>query len=113
MTARRLSFLLTLALAAPAAGRGDDGSALGGLSTIDTWTENLTGCDAEGDSILETQGSTALYLKNESFFGEDFLNGVMCTDVEDCATKAADDTIYLDRFAFTEGNDDDGYTAGY
>jgi hypothetical protein len=94
-------------------GCGDDGSALQGIYTIDAWTENLAGCDAEGDSILEVQSDTALYLKEESFFGTEFLNGVLCDDVAQCAEQAAEDTIYLDRFTFEDGNDDDGYRAGY
>lgn len=95
-------------------GCGDDGSALQGIYAIDTWTDNAAGCDAEGESILDTQSDTALYLKEENFLGAKFLSGVLCADVAACAEMAADDeTIHLGRYSFEDGSDADGWRAGY
>jgi hypothetical protein len=90
---------------------GGDMTALEGIYTIDTWTENTAGCAAEGDSILESQGRTALYVKIETFVTEKFINVNPCTDIADCESMASDgDTIHLGQWGFESGNDDDGWT---
>jgi len=85
---------------------------LEGTYTIATWTENTTGCAAEGASILAQQSDTALYIEPDSFFGQDFINAVRCTDVADCMTKQADTTIFLGGWTFDAGSDSEGWTGG-
>jgi hypothetical protein len=88
---------------------GGDMSGLTGIYDINTWTENTTACDSEGPP-KEFVSETALYIKEENFFGS-FLNVVPCADIADCETMAGDDdTIHLGNWGFTEGNDDDGWT---
>ena len=89
---------------------GGDLTGLQGVYNIDTWTRNDTACGAEGASILETQGSTALYIKAETFITEKFVNVVPCADTADCEEMAGDDTtIYLGNWIFQDGSDDDGW----
>ncbi len=82
-----------------------------GIYDIDTWTNNATACDAEGDSILDTQGATALYVKVENFLGQKFVNVNTCSDVADCETMASDaDTIHVGQWGFSDGSDGDGWS---
>ncbi len=83
---------------------------LEGIYTIASWTSNQDACDAEGASILETQGQTALYVKVETFITEKFVNVVPCADAAECEEKAGDsDTIHVGQWGFEEGSDDDGW----
>jgi hypothetical protein len=91
-------------------GCGGPLSDLEGIYTIDTWTDNKTTCASEGPSVLATMSDKALFLKEVNFFGERFLNGVHCKDVADCMSKSAEDTIFLDGWAFEHGSDSSGWT---
>lgn len=94
-----------------ACGGGGSSSALEGVYTVSTWTENPTACDAEGPSTLATQGQTTFYLKVESFFGESFLNLNFCDDLADCRMLANDEeTIHLGSYFFV-GSDGAGWTS--
>ena len=100
-----LAFLLLL-------GCGDDGgTSLSGVYEINTWTENPDGCDTEGPSVLPHPfGTTHFYIKNESFFGQSFVNVVGCEGVADCQEQAMDLSIDLSFFGnLASGNDDDGW----
>lgn len=99
------------ALALAAGCGGDSGSALQGIYVISGWTVNTAAC-TEGPSILP-QADTAMYLKNESFFGTEFLHARFCLDVAECEIDAAeDDTLFLDGHFLDRGNDGDGWTGG-
>jgi hypothetical protein len=88
---------------------GGDMTGLQGIYVINTWTENPTACDVEGASVLG--GETALYIKEENFLGEKFVNVVPCTDIPDCESMAGDsDTIHLGNWGFQEGSDEGGWT---
>jgi hypothetical protein len=83
---------------------------LEGIYTIDTWTRNDTACGAEGDSILESEGQTAVYIKAENLLGQKFVNVVLCTNIADCEAQAGDsDTIHLGQWGFVDGSDGDGW----
>ena len=88
---------------------------LEGIYMISAWTENDASCDADGASILDAQTETVFYIKSEDFLGAEFVNVVLCPDLNDCATRAADDeTIHIDRFSFEDGSDSSGWTgSGY
>ena len=91
---------------------GDDGgTALGGVYEISAWSENPDSCDVEGPSVLPHPfGTTHFYIKNESFFGESFVNVVGCEGVPDCQEQAKDISIDLSFFGnLASGNDDDGW----
>jgi len=83
---------------------------LEGVYTITTWTDNTASCAAEGASVLDQMTDKALFVKVENFLGQKFVNAVRCTDVADCQAKAAEDTIFLDGYAFENGSDEDGWT---
>jgi len=103
-------FGLVFALLLVACTGGGDMTDLEGIYTIASWTRNDADCNAEGASILETQGQTALYVKIETFITEKFVNVVPCTDTADCEEMAGDsDTIHLGQWGFEEGSDDDGW----
>jgi hypothetical protein len=103
---------LVLAALTGCGGGGDDGTALEGIYVIAEWTRNDAGCAQMGPSILP-QPEMALYIKHENFLGTKFVNGVRCVDVAECEEQAADDeTIYIDAYAFDEGDDDAGWS-GY
>ena len=105
--------IMTLAMAAVAAGCGGSGSAYEGVYSVTTWTENDASCAAEGASVLENKTETFFYIKLENFLGTKFLNVKFCDDVGDCQTIAGDDgTINIGTFSFESGNDD-GWSAGY
>lgn len=98
-------------LAALAGCGGEDGSALQGIYVITAWTRNDAAC-TEGASILP-QADTAMYLKNEAFFGTRYLHARYCLDVAECEVDAAeDDTLFLDGHFLDRGNDGDGWTGG-
>ena len=99
-------------IAASAIGCGGDGLSTDfeGTYTIATWTENSTSCDAEGPSIQAQQSDTAFYIEPASFFGQDFINGVRCTDLADCQMMQADSTIYFNGWTFDDGSDAQGWT---
>ncbi|MEZ4366028.1 MAG: hypothetical protein R2939_07045 [Kofleriaceae bacterium] len=80
-----------------------------GIYDVATWTENPTGCDAEGPSVAAAH-APHVFLRADSFFGQDFINVVECSDLGDCRTRAAEtDTLELGGNIFDEGNDDDGW----
>ena len=82
---------------------------LEGIYTIDSWTENTADCAAEGPSVLASRGDTGFYIREESFFGKDFVNAVRCTDMAECEMKASDSTINFDGWAFDSGSDGGGW----
>lgn len=91
-------------------------SKLDGLYTIDTWTENTSGCDVEGPSVLDSHASL-LGVGETNFFGYDLLVVIPCTDDQACA-----DAVPGGVFAalgggavFIEGQGDDasGWESNY
>jgi hypothetical protein len=79
--------------------------------TIDTHTENLDGCDVPGDSVLAGRAPN-LFIKSESFLGEQFVNVNECESVADCQALARDaSTIHLGQFGFQDGSDAAGWTS--
>jgi hypothetical protein len=103
----RLFALSVLALAACGGGLSTD---LEGVYMTATWTENATACDVEGPSKLAGQTDKALFVEVAEFLGVEFVNAVQCTDIADCQSKAAEDTIFLGGFAFEGGSDSAGWT---
>jgi hypothetical protein len=102
------SSLLCLALAA--CGGGDSLTALEGVYTVSAWTRNDTACDVEGPSVLEINDPN-LYIKNESFFGQEFVNVVPCASLGECQADAGDDdTLHLGQWGFQTGSDSAGWT---
>jgi hypothetical protein len=101
--------ILCACLPLVAACGGGDMTALGGIYTIDSWTENTAGCDTEGGPA-PFQDDTALYIKSESIFGTDFVSVVTCADIAECEAQLADDDIDLGAYFFEEGSDEDGWT---
>ena len=102
-----------LTLTAVACGGDDDGgsTALEGLYELASWTHNPDGCDSEGPADFEESSYTHFFVKYESFFGEEILTTVFCSQVDDCRADAADDdTIHIGNFAFDGGDDDAGWT---
>lgn len=88
---------------------GGDLTALEGIYEVSEWTENESGCDSPGESILADQTEKLLYLRAENFFGVEFLNAVPCANLEECREEAADETISLNGFAFEDGSDSSGW----
>jgi hypothetical protein len=104
----RISLLCVLAVGA--CGGDGGGSGHEGIYMVDTWTRNATACDAEGPSIAATN-DPLFYLKNESFFGQTFVNVKDCTDVDNCKMLANDkDTVHIGNFGFDMGSDSSGWT---
>ena len=98
-------------LGVTACGSGGGDSALEGIYVITEWTRNDAAC-TEGASILP-QPESAMFVRNESFFGEDYLHAMMCTDVAECEELAADtDTLFLAGYFLDQGNDASGWTGG-
>ncbi len=105
------SGFLVLALAVSAVACGDPLTAYEGIYEISGWSENPDSCASDGDSILDQQSNTALLVREQEFFGVEFVSAVPCQDVADCEQRAADeDTIDLSGFTFDEGDDDSGWT---
>jgi len=55
---------------------------------ITTWTENMDGCDAEGDDRLAMANEPYVALVANEVFGLVILEAMSCVDVADCETKA-------------------------
>lgn len=94
-------------------------TACGGLSSdfegvyeVDEWTQNLTGCDTPGDSILELQADVMLFVEVQSFFGTDYVGVSHCTDIAECQAAAAEEDFpdIFSGYIFPNGNDDDGWS---
>lgn len=62
---------------------------LRGIYAIDTWTDNQAGCEAEGESVLESMMNKKLAIKLDGFLGVDFLVAAPCADPDDCAERAS------------------------
>lgn len=93
------------------AGCGDDESALQGIFAIERWTANPAGCDAEGPAAPEEAQYSHFFVRDDNFFGEQFLVAVTCSDLASCRTMAAEtDTLFLGGFFFESGDDDAGWT---
>ena len=104
----RITCLLLTTIVAGCGG-GGGGTSHEGIYSVTTWTRNSTACDVEGTSVA-AMNEPFFYVKNESFFGEDFVNVNGCADVSDCKTQANDnDTIHIGMFAFEEGDDKNGW----
>lgn len=89
---------------------GDDGlTAFDGVYSIDTWTENPDDCNSEGASILANQTDMSFFVKDDEFFGVEFISVVQCPTVADCAAEAASDSINLSLISFEEGSDSSGW----
>jgi hypothetical protein len=95
-------------------GACDEGSTeLEGLYEVASWTINPDGCDVEGGPSPDGELYTHFFVRFDSFFGEEFVTAVLCTDVDECrADAAATGTFFLGAWAFDEGSDDDGWTGG-
>ena len=92
-------------------GGGDGGgTSFEGIYRVDTWTDNTTGCAAEGPSVA-MMNDPLHYVKNENVFGSTFVNVKSCDDIATCTTEANDaDTIHIGSFGFDEGSDSAGWT---
>lgn len=91
-------------------GGSSGGTSFEGIYRVDTWTQNLMACDAEGPSVASTR-EPLFYVKNENFLGQRFVNVNGCDDVTICSTDANDeDTIHIGSFAFEEGSDSGGWS---
>jgi hypothetical protein len=100
----------TLVLLAACGGGHSSLTALEGVYTINTWTQNSASCDAEGASILGSD--TFLYIKTESLLGTRFVNVNPCPSVGECTTEANDKTtINLGNWGFDKGSDSAGWTS--
>jgi hypothetical protein len=106
-----MRILLAIAIVALSACGGDDSpTELEGIYQLSTWTANPDGCDQEGPPALEASSYSHFFVRHDQFFGEEFLVAVMCEDLEECRTDAADtDTLYIGQFLFEDGNDADGW----
>src|SRR5688572_25542456 len=107
-----MRLVVGLAILAACGGGGDAGGLTShdGIYTIDTWTRNTAGCDAEGASVAERL-PPHFFVKNEHFFGETFINLNLCPSVEECTADAQDDeTLHIGQWGFQIGNDVDGWT---
>ena len=96
-------------------GCGDDSSELLGIYTLDSWTENDSGCGSEGPSVLEGSGMSHFYVKEISFFGQEFLNASLCPELPGCREDASDSELIslgLFSYAFESGSDSKGWTGG-
>jgi len=84
---------------------------LRGIYTIDTWTDNEAGCDAEGPSVLETMADKKLGIKLTSFFGVGLMIAVPCADSADCAESAEAGFfgVFAGAALFGEGSDEAGW----
>jgi hypothetical protein len=90
---------------------GDDESALQGIYELASWTSNPDSCDVEGPPSFEASAYSHFFVRQDEFFGETFVSAVMCADLEECRTNAAEtDTLFLGQFSFDEGSDDSGWT---
>jgi hypothetical protein len=92
-------------------GGDENRTSLEGVYEITAWTENPDSCDAEGPSVLPHPfGTTHFYVKNESFFGESFVNVVGCEGVANCQEEAVDTTFDLSFFGpLVTGSDEAGW----
>jgi hypothetical protein len=109
----RAFVLSTLAIAVTLAGCSEELTALEGVYEIESWTQNDTGCDSDGASILADQTDDHFYLKAENLFGQEFLNLVLCEGLAACTVLAGEDTINL-GFGLDSGSDGAGWTgSGY
>lgn len=106
--------LLTLAGACGGGEEEEEGgltSNLRGIYSIDSWTDNQAGCDAEGASVLDMMSDKKLGIKLTNFFGVGLLVAVPCADPIDCAESA--DAGFFGIFGgaalFSEGSDAAGW----
>lgn len=88
---------------------GGDLTGLEGVYRVTAATENLTGCDAEGDSVLDQQ-APFVFVEAQALLGDEFVAVVDCDDVPGCQAAASTDTVTLDR-VFDQGSDDEGWTS--
>lgn len=106
-----LASFAALALATSAC--DGDLSALEGVYQIQSWSENMTDCASDGDSIIDMKSDDHFYVKAENLFGQEFLNVVHCEGLAACSAQAAEDTIHL-GFGLDSGSDGDGWVgSGY
>ena len=103
---------LVLASVLASCGAGDSQTALEGIYSISEWTENETGCEAPGTSILASQNEQSIYIKTVDFFGAKFINVVPCSDLATCRAEWQDDTLSLSGYPFDTGSDAAGWTGG-
>jgi hypothetical protein len=109
MTRGSLLFVVATLAVAPTA-CGGDLTALEGVYTISTWTQNDTGCASEGPSVLADMQDTHLFVKADKFFGEEWVSVGLCADAADCEMRLGDDdTIDLSGYIFDSGSDDSGW----
>lgn len=112
MTKRVFGLFVLAICVATAAGCGDDKlSELDGMYELDSWTDNPDSCDAEGPAALEEGNTSHFFVRNDEFFGQEFLAAVTCSDLQECRDMAAEtDTLFLGGFLFDEGSDSSGWT---
>lgn len=86
-------------------------TALVGIYSIDTWTENSASCEGAGDDVLG--GSTPSLLVNSGdLYGVSFLTADDYETAEDARAAATDSTTSLSGWMFYEGSDDEGWLGG-
>ena len=84
-----------------------------GIYELQSWTDNQSGCDSEGMSILEMQSDDHFYVKAENLLGQEFLNVAFCEGLDACTALAAGDTINLE-YGLDQGGDQTGWIgSGY
>lgn len=89
---------------------GESDTALEGIYSIATWTDNQMGCDAEGPAAFQADNYSHFFIRHEAFLGERFVTMPLCSTLDECRTTAADsDTLYFGNYGFETGNDDDGW----
>lgn len=80
-----------------------------GVYRVATWTNNATGCDAEGPSVAKLRQAN-VFLKSEHFFETQFLNLNSCPSVEQCQADARDDEVlHVGGWGFQSGSDRYGW----
>jgi hypothetical protein len=101
---------LTLTIALAAAACGGPSTDLEGIWTLDAWNANPASCADPGPDELANH-DPLLFIKLESFFGQDFLAVVECPDPATCTADATDDDVDLfASFLLDRGSDSDGWT---
>ena len=87
----RLAAALFTMLVAACGGDDGESTAFEGIYQLDSWTHNPDSCDGEGPASIEESSYSHFFVRFDSFFGEEFVAAVTCTNLEECRADAADD----------------------
>jgi hypothetical protein len=83
------------------------GTALEGIYELSAWTANTVDCDSDGQPAFEQSLYSHFFVRGDRFFGEFFVNAVMCDDLASCRSMADEkNTLFIGDFLFDEGDDD-------